>query len=63
MKFMPACFNEALHASGHRCGLIANRTRTHPFGSPAYADAELIAGMRAAFLCTEAGILRAVVEN
>ena len=38
-------------------------SETAPFGSPCYAAEELIAEMGAAYLCAEAGISPAVLEN
>jgi antirestriction protein ArdC len=38
-------------------------TEAAPFGSPTYAAEELIAEMSAAYLCAEAQISPAVVEN
>jgi antirestriction protein ArdC len=57
-------FHELGHSTGHkdRC----NRPEFHDgavFGSHAYGREELVAEMTAAFLCAEAGILPATIEN
>lgn len=57
-------FHETLHATGHRSRLNRESiTEAAPFGSPMYSAEELIAEMGAAFLCAEAGISPAVIEN
>jgi antirestriction protein ArdC len=58
----------ALHEISHAVGAPKRLNRESiaeaaPFGSPIYATEELIAEMSAAFLCPEAGISPAVVEN
>jgi antirestriction protein ArdC len=56
--------HEIVHASGAVKRL--NRpsiTEAAPFGSPVYSQEELIAEMGAAFLCAEAGISPAVIDN
>ena len=60
-----ACLlHECLHATGHPLRLNRNSlTEAAPFGSPSYAAEELVAEMGAAYLCAEAGISPAVVEN
>jgi antirestriction protein ArdC len=63
-EFYASALHECLHASGAVNRL--NRpsiTEAAPFGSPVYSQEELIAEMGAAFLCAEAGISPAVVEN
>jgi antirestriction protein ArdC len=56
--------HECLHATGHASRLNRESlAEAAPFGSPVYAAEELIAEMGAAFLCAEAGISPAVVEN
>jgi antirestriction protein ArdC len=60
-----AClFHEASHASGHPTRLNRKSiTEAAPFGSPVYSFEELIAECSAAYLCAEAGISPAVLEN
>jgi antirestriction protein ArdC len=60
-----AClFHEASHASGSRKRLNRKSiTEAAPFGSPTYSFEELVAEMSAAYLCAEAGISPAVLEN
>jgi antirestriction protein ArdC len=56
--------HEISHASGHPKRL--NRpsiTEAAPFGSPTYSLEEIIAEMSAAYLCAEAGISPAVIQN
>jgi antirestriction protein ArdC len=63
-EFHETKFHEYLHASGNRSRLnresIADAA---PFGSPAYVGEELIAEMGVAFLCAEASISPAVIDN
>jgi len=57
-------FHEMSHSTGHPRRL--NRTSiadAAPFGSPTYSVEELVAEMSAAYLCAEAGISPAVLEN
>jgi antirestriction protein ArdC len=56
--------HEICHAVGH-CSRLNRESITEaaPFGSPMYSLEELIAEMGAAFLCAEAGISPAVIEN
>lgn len=57
-------FHEICHAVGHPSRLNRESiAEAAPFGSPTYAAEELVAEMGAAFLCAEAGISPAVVEN
>jgi antirestriction protein ArdC len=60
-----AClFHEASHASGSPKRLNRKSiTEAAPFGSPVYSFEELIAECSAAYLCAEAGISPAVLEN
>ncbi len=60
-----AClFHEASHASGSPKRLNRGSiTEAAPFGSPAYGFEELVAECSAAYLCAEAGISPAVLEN
>jgi len=56
--------HEISHASGHPKRL--NRpsiTEAAPFGSPTYSFEEIVAEMSAAYLCAEAGISPAVIQN
>jgi antirestriction protein ArdC len=63
-EFYATLNHECLHASGHRSRLNRESiTEAAPFGSPMYSIEELIAEMGAAFLCAEAGISPAVLEN
>jgi antirestriction protein ArdC len=56
--------HEISHASGHPRRLNRKSiSEAAPFGSPVYAVEELVAEMSAAFLCTEAGISPAVLDN
>lgn len=57
-------FHELSHATGHPKRLARESiAEAAPFGSPVYASEELVAEMGAAFLCAEAGISPAVLEN
>jgi antirestriction protein ArdC len=60
-----AClFHEASHASGSPKRLNRKSiTEAAPFGSPTYSFEELVAEFSATYLCAEAGISRAVLEN
>jgi antirestriction protein ArdC len=63
-EFYATLNHETLHATGHRSRLNRESiTEAAPFGSPMYSLEELIAEMGAAFLCAEAGISPAVIEN
>jgi len=63
-EFFGTLAHEASHASGHPKRLNRESiAEAAPFGSPIYAAEELVAEMSAAFLCAEAGISPAVVEN
>jgi antirestriction protein ArdC len=56
--------HELSHSSGHAKRLAREGiTEVAPFGSPVYSSEELIAELSAAFLCAEAGISNAVLEN
>jgi len=63
-EFYATAIHECCHASG-----AANRlnrssiAEAAPFGSAIYSVEELVAEMGAAFLCAEAGISPAVIEN
>lgn len=57
-------FHEYAHSTGHSKRLDRKLdSDPQPFGSPDYGREELIAEMAAAFLCGQAGIHPAVVEN
>jgi len=60
-----AClFHEASHASGSPKRLNRKSiTEAAPFGSPVYSFEELIAECSAAYLCAEAGMSPAILEN
>jgi len=56
--------HELSHSTGHSKRLDRKLdTDTKPFGSPDYGKEELIAEMSAAFLCGQAGIFPAVIQN
>jgi antirestriction protein ArdC len=57
-------YHEVSHATGHPKRLNRKSiTEAAPFGSPKYSLEEMIAEMSAAYLCAEAGISPAVLEN
>lgn len=61
---MATRFHEYSHAVGHPKRLNRKSiAEAAPFGSPAYSFEELVAELSAAYLCAEAGISPAVVEN
>jgi len=61
---MATTYHEVSHATGHPKRLNRKSiTEAAPFGSPIYATEELVAEMSAAYLCAEAGISSAVIEN
>ena len=63
-EFYASCDHEASHATGHPKRLNRESiAEAKPFGSPILVAEELIAEMSAAYLCAEAGISPAVVEN
>ena len=63
-EFASTKFHELVHSVGHSKRLNrALDTDPQPFGSPDYGKEELIAEMGAAFLCGQAGIKPAVIEN
>jgi antirestriction protein ArdC len=56
--------HEISHSSGHEKRLAREGiTEVAPFGSPIYSHEELVAELSAAFLCGEAGISNAVIQN
>lgn len=63
-EFYASALHECLHPSGAVKRLNRSSiTEAAPFGSPVYSQEELIAEMGAAFLCAEAGISPAVIDN
>ena len=61
---MATTYHEVSHATGHPKRLNRKSiTEAAPFGSPIYATEELVAEMSAAYLCAEAGISPAVIDN
>jgi antirestriction protein ArdC len=63
-EFYATLNHEASHATGHAKRLNRDSiAEAAPFGSPTYAAEELIAELSAAYLCAEAGISPAVIEN
>jgi antirestriction protein ArdC len=59
-----SAFHEMSHSTGHPKRLNrASIADAAPFGSPPYCVEELVAEMSAAYLCAEAGISPAVLEN
>jgi antirestriction protein ArdC len=56
--------HELVHSSGSEKRLAREGIcEAAPFGSPVYSKEELVAEMGAAFLCAEAGISNAVIDN
>ncbi len=56
--------HEISHSTGHDRRLAREGiTGVAPFGSPVYSREELVAELSAAFLCAEAGISNAVIQN
>jgi antirestriction protein ArdC len=63
-ELMATTYHEMSHAVGHPKRLNRKSiTEAAPFGSPTYSFEEMIAEMSAAYLCAEAGISPAVLEN
>jgi antirestriction protein ArdC len=63
-EFYATLNHEASHATGHPKRLNRDSiAEAAPFGSATYAGEELIAELAAAYLCAEAGISPAVIEN
>ncbi len=60
-EYYSTLFHELSHSTGHKSRL--NRKADGAFGSGEYAKEELVAEMSAAFLCAEAGIAPATIEN
>jgi antirestriction protein ArdC len=56
--------HEISHSTGHEKRLAREGiTDLAPFGSPVYSREELVAELSAAFLCADAGISNAVIQN
>ncbi len=56
--------HEMSHSTGHAKRLAREGiTEVAPFGSPVYSREELVAELSATFLCAEAGISNAVIQN
>jgi antirestriction protein ArdC len=63
-EYYGTLFHELAHSTGHSKRLDRKLdTQPQPFGSSDYGKEELIAEMAAAFLCGDAGIQPAVIEN
>ena len=63
-EFFGTLAHEASHASGHPKRLNRESiVEAAPFGSPTYSFEEIVAEMSAAYLCAEAGISPAVIDN
>jgi antirestriction protein ArdC len=61
-------YNSLFHELGHACGHSSRLARkgvmeSSYFGSHEYSKEELVAEMTAAFLCAEAGIVQATIDN
>ncbi|HVS70814.1 MAG TPA: zincin-like metallopeptidase domain-containing protein [Phycisphaerae bacterium] len=63
-EYYATLMHECVHSTGHSKRLDRKLdTDPKPFGSPDYGREELIAEMGAAFLCGQAGIQPAVIDN
>jgi len=63
-EYYATLLHELTHSSGHPTRLARETiTEAAPFGSATYSKEELCAEMGSAFLCAEAGISPAVIEN
>jgi len=63
-EYYSTLFHELAHATGHESRLNRHQTiKNHSFGSNDYSKEELVAEFSSAFLCAEAGISPAVLEN
>ena len=63
-EYYSTLFHELAHATGHESRLGRHQTiKNHSFGSQDYSKEELVAEFGSAFLCAEAGISPAVIEN
>lgn len=58
-------FHELVHSTGHprRLARFEEASPPPPFGTPDYSREELVAELGAAFLCAQAGISNATIEN
>lgn len=61
-------FHELCHATGHksrlaRKGIVQDESAISSFGSSDYSKEELVAEMGSSFLCGQAGILHATIDN
>ena len=63
-EYYSTLFHELAHATGHESRLNRHHIiKNHSFGSQDYSKEELVAEFSSAFLCAEAGISPAVIEN
>jgi antirestriction protein ArdC len=63
-EFYATALHETVHSSGSEKRLAREGIcEAAPFGSPVYSKEELVAEFGAAYLCAEAGISTAVLEN
>ncbi len=63
-EYYATALHETVHSTGHQKRLAREGIReVAPFGSAVYSKEELCAEMGAAYLCAEAGITAAVIEN
>ena len=63
-EFYATALHEAVHSTGSQVRLARESIlEAAPFGSATYSREEMVAELGAAYLCAEAGISNAVVEN
>ncbi|HBJ85568.1 MAG TPA: hypothetical protein DDZ88_17165 [Verrucomicrobiales bacterium] len=63
-EYYSTLFHELAHATGHENRLGRHQTiKNHSFGSQDYSKEELVAEFGSAFLCAEAGVSMAVLDN
>ena len=63
-EYYATAFHELIHSTGHSKRLARESIlEAAPFGSPVYSREELVGELGAAYLCAEAGISPAVVDN
>src|SRR3989442_13646001 len=63
-RYYASAYHELLHSTGHRSRLARNSIlHGAPFGSETYSVEELVSEMGAAYLCSEAGISSATIDN
>ncbi|MBD3261656.1 MAG: DUF1738 domain-containing protein [Candidatus Altiarchaeales archaeon] len=62
-EYYSTLFHELAHSTGHKDRLDRDMMRVAAFGSQDYSKEELVAEFTASFLCAEAGISPAVLEN